>query len=142
MTISEYSYGIVPFCKHEKEWKVFLIQHSRVKYWGFPKGHAEQGESPKEAATRELLEETNLRVVRFLSEKAQEGHYHYILRGQLINKVVSLFAAEVEGEIKLQEKEVSAGQWFSIKEAIAKLTYDLDKTVCQQAALQIDTEID
>jgi hypothetical protein len=33
------------------------------RYWGFPKGHAEESDlSPKHTAVRELLEETSLRV--------------------------------------------------------------------------------
>lgn len=136
MAINEYSYGIVPLCKQGDEWKVLLIQHSHAKYWGFPKGHAEQGETPKEAAVRELLEETNLRVVRFFSEISQEEHYKYTLRGQLINKTVHFFVAEVAGELRIQEEELSGAMWLSIPDAIHHLTYEIDKSVCHNAALQ------
>lgn len=135
MAINEYSYGIVPLRKHGDEWKVLLIQHSHAKYWGFPKGHAEQGEAPKEAAIRELFEETNLQVVRFFSESSQEEHYQYTLRGQLINKTVHFFVAEVEGELRIQEEELSGAQWLSIHDAIHKLTFEIDKSVCQNAAV-------
>lgn len=119
--------------KHGNDWQILLIQHSRARYWGFPKGHAESGEAPKEAAIRELFEETNLTIVRFFSESSFEEHYNYTLSGQLINKTVHFFVAEVAGELKLQEEEVSGGQWFGLAEAINKLTYDIDKSICRNA---------
>lgn len=133
MAIKEYSYGIVPLCKLEGNWKVLLIQHSHAKYWGFPKGHAEVGETPKEAATRELFEETNLKVVRFFSQSSQEEHYQYTLHGQLIDKTVLFFTAEVGGDLQLQEEEVSKALWLNQEEALKKLTYPLDKSVCSNA---------
>jgi bis(5'-nucleosidyl)-tetraphosphatase len=133
MAINERSYGIVPLRKQGNEWNVLLIQHSRALYWGFPKGHAEPGESPLEAANRELFEETHLKVVRFFSETPFEEHYNYKLHGQLINKTVSFFVAEVEGELLLQVEEVSGGEWFTVNEALQKLTYAIDKSVCRSA---------
>ena len=56
----EESFGVVPVQKTENDWEVFLIQHIKGRYWGFPKGHAEAGETPIESAVRELKEETNL----------------------------------------------------------------------------------
>lgn len=126
--MKETSYGIIPFAKHANTWKVLLIQHSHAKYWGFPKGHPEAGETPKEAAARELFEETNMTIVRFLSDSTIEEHYNYTLRGQLISKTVYLFAAEVEGELKLQEEELSDAQWFTLEEASRKLTYEADRS--------------
>lgn len=129
--IREHSYGIIPLRREEGEWQVLLIQHRSAKYWGFPKGHAEAGESPREAAVRELEEETGLTLVKFLSESTFEEHYHYTLRGTLINKNVMFFVAEVEGELHLQEHEVSGGRWVPLKEAVAHLSYETDRSICQ-----------
>lgn len=134
MSLREYSYGIVPLRKKGRQWQVLLIQHGRAKYWGFPKGHAEVGESPQKAAVRELLEETNLSVVRFFSESGIKRHYIYKLRGQIMNKTVWFFPAEVEGELQLQVQEVSDGIWLSFEEAVKKLTYPIDREICLYAA--------
>lgn len=132
MVLRENSYGIVPLRKQGDQWQVLLIQHSRAKYWGFPKGHAESGESPKEAAIRELREETNLNVVGFFSDTGIEEHYMFTLRGQLISKTVCFFAAEVDGELQLQKEEVSGGLWLDFQEALKKLTYPTDRHIFQR----------
>ena len=51
-------YGITFF-----ENKLVLIYNSKRDIWGFPGGTIEQGESLKEALLREILEETELRLV-------------------------------------------------------------------------------
>lgn len=129
--IKEYSYGIIPLRRNGDSWDVLLIQHSSAKYWGFPKGHAENGESPREAARRELLEETNLTVVKFLSEATFEEHYQYTLHGNLINKTVMFFVAEVAGQLSLQTHEVSGARWVTLANASRELTYDSDRSICQ-----------
>jgi len=48
----EFSAGGIVF---NKEGKVLITQHSSNHYWGFPKGHIEEGQTSKEAALREEL---------------------------------------------------------------------------------------
>ena len=127
------SYGVVPLRKVNGEWNVLLIQHGSAKYWGFPKGHAEEGESPVEAAVRELKEETDLDVVRLLSESVLEEHYQFTWRGKRISKTVWFFVAEVTGEVKLQAAEVSDSRWVSLASAEEHLTYDTDKSIARSA---------
>lgn len=128
----EQSYGIVPLRKLKQSWEVLLVQHASAKYWGFPKGHPEEGESPRQAAERELLEETGLTVQRLLRESPYQEHYFFQKEKRLISKTVAYFPAEVEGKLQLQYKEISAAQWVPIEEACARLTYDTDRAVCRQ----------
>lgn len=130
---SETSYGIVPLNKNGGKWLVLLIQHSSSRYWGFPKGHAENNESPQEAATRELKEETNLDVVRLLSEDFFEEHYRFTFKGHLVDKTVFYFVAEVRGQVELQQQEVSDYKWVPLNEAEAHLTYATDQAVLRSA---------
>ncbi|MBO0685254.1 MAG: NUDIX domain-containing protein [Candidatus Dormibacteraeota bacterium] len=44
--------------------EVLLVRHARKRAWGFPKGRVEKGESPREGALREVLEETGFRCRR------------------------------------------------------------------------------
>lgn len=132
MSSKDYAYGILPLKKIRGEWHILLVQHGRSKYWGFPKGHSEKKESPREAAIRELFEETQLKVSRFLSENTFKEHYFFYLQGKLISKTVEFFPAEVVGEVKLQEEELSGHMWLQPDQALSKLTYEGDKGIMQQ----------
>jgi len=126
----EHSYGIIPLRKHRGAWRVLLVQHGTSGYWGFPKGHAEEGESPREAALRELFEETHLEVVRFLSESILEEHYSFYRQSQQVDKTVFYLIAEVRGSIKLQKAEIRSSRWIPLLEATHALTYETDKNIC------------
>lgn len=129
----EQSYGIVPLQQVKGEWHVLLIQHGSSKYWGFPKGHAEEGESPQEAAIRELKEETNLDVVKFLSESVLEEHYHFVWHGKHVAKTVYFFVAQVIGDLALQAEEVSDSRWMPLASAESFITFDTDKSILRNA---------
>lgn len=131
----DYSYGVVPLRYVNDEWHVLLIQHSKAKYWGFPKGHAELGEPPITAAKRELFEETNLQVVKFLSDTYLEEKYQFTWGDKLIYKTVWYYIAEVSGELNLQEEEVSNGCWVPLSSAFSMLSYRSARSALRKAEL-------
>jgi 8-oxo-dGTP pyrophosphatase MutT (NUDIX family) len=128
----EESFGIIPLRKVLEGWEVFLIQHTRSRYWGFPKGHGEEGESPEQAAIRELKEETNLDLVRYLQDSPLEEQYSFRVEGRQVFKKVFYYVAEVEGEVILQKDEVQNGMWVSFHEALDKVTHAEGKTIVAQ----------
>ena len=111
------SFGIVPVSHADGHWNVFLIQHKHGRYWGFPKGHAETGETPEDAAHRELKEETNLDIVRFLYKEPLMEQYQFTYEGRRISKRVYYFLAEVTGEVVLEKSEIADGAWSPLSEA-------------------------
>ncbi len=56
---SEKSCGIVVF-REELPERLYLLLHYEEGHWDFPKGHIEAGETEKEAAFREVYEETGI----------------------------------------------------------------------------------
>lgn len=126
------SFGVVPLSLRQGQWEVFLIQHQRGRYWGFPKGHAESGETPQETAFRELKEETNLELVRYLQTEPLLEQYTFMAEGRRIFKQVHYFIAIVEGTVKLQEKEIQNGIWLPFAEALEKVTHFEGKTILSQ----------
>ena len=50
----ERCFGIVPLQHRAGAWRCFMLQHRYGNHWGFPKGHAETGETDLQAARREL----------------------------------------------------------------------------------------
>lgn len=123
------SFGVIPLSKKKGYWEVFLIQHHRSGYWGFPKGHAEKGETPQEAALRELKEETNLELVALLQEDPLKEQYTFVLNRRKVFKQVLYFIAEVQGKVILQQGEIHDGIWLPFPEAIARVTHQEGKTL-------------
>lgn len=121
------SFGVIPLSKRSGNWEVFLIQHNRNGYWGFPKGHAETKESPKETAFRELKEETNLDPIRLLQEEPLTESYTFIAERRKVFKQVFYFIAEVDGRVELQSQEIHDGKWLTFPQAYQQLTHQEGK---------------
>lgn len=131
------SFGVIPLRKHNGHWEVFLIQHNRSGYWGFPKGHAEPNETPQEAAFRELKEETNLDLVHLIKNEPLMEQYTFILERRRVFKQVFYFIAEVGGEVRLQQLEIHDGKWMPFPDAIAQVTHQEGKTLLAQVEKMI-----
>lgn len=128
----QHSYGIIPLRFHKNEWQVFLIRQW-AGHWGFPKGHPEPLETPRETAQRELFEETGLSVVKFLPFEELHEHYTFTHAGKKIEKEVTYFMAEVEGEERLQQEEIGHGKWISLPDALKTITFEEGRNICLEA---------
>lgn len=127
----EESFGIVPLRKVEGEWQVFLVEMLK-SHWGFPKGHAEVGETAFFSAQRELKEETNLDIVSKIFSDPIVEQYQFMAQGEKVQKQVTYFIAEVSGDVILQSAEIKNGLWFDFPQAMDKLTYVEGKKVLSQ----------
>ncbi|HAZ15583.1 MAG: hypothetical protein A2Y28_03445 [Chlamydiae bacterium GWC2_50_10] len=119
----ETSYGIIPFSLQNGEWKVFLILHKEGNHWGFPKGHKKEGESSEQAASRELYEETGLRIEKFLLKESLSEQYVFLRSGERILKRVFYFPAVVNTAFLLQKEEILKGVWMPFSRAMETLTF-------------------
>lgn len=61
--VEKLSCGAVVVRQHDNGWSTLMLR--AYHNWDFPKGLREQGESPFEAALREIGEETGIRALRF-----------------------------------------------------------------------------
>lgn len=127
----EHSYGVIPLRQKEGRWQVLLIQH-HAGHWAFPKGHADRGETPRQAAERELAEETGLKIKVYLAEEPLSESYWFTVKQQKIHKTVDYFIAVVEGRVVIQEAEIQASRWLDVEEAAAVLTFPQAKKLCGQ----------
>lgn len=132
------SYGIVPLTYRNGYWEVFLIRHVNGGHWGFPKGHHEKGESPKETAQRELQEETGMEVIRFLDAPYLTERYQFRQNETLIDKTVRFYLAEVTPEYTLQKEELIDGKWLALKEILSYATFKEERILYQNLINQLN----
>lgn len=123
------AFGIVPILPKKEQFLFLLIQHN-AGHWGFPKGHADPGESAVEAACREFREETGIAEYQLLEEISFSEHYTFMRHGQKYQKTVIYFPALVRSEtVTFQPEEIQAYRWADYDTAIARLTFDGSKRV-------------
>jgi bis(5'-nucleosidyl)-tetraphosphatase len=124
----EQSFGIIPLKRAKDHWEVLLVQPHKG-WWGIPKGHANQKENAKAAAERELFEETGLKLIRYLIAAPLKEHYKFYSGSKLIDKTVTYFIAEVDGEVFLQAEELKGYRWVSLDGAEEYATYAETKAI-------------
>ena len=86
-----------------------LLVHAKnfkTDFYGCIAGFVETGESLEEAVRREVMEETALTIKNLRYFKSQPWPYPCGL-------MVGFFAEYESGELKLQESELSRGNWFN-----------------------------
>ena len=117
-----------------KENKVLLIKQKNGNFWGFPKGHLEEGETEIEAAKRETLEEIGLEVI---IDETKRYETNYIIRNEIDKTSVFYLAKIKSGEITKQEEEIEDIQWFDFNKAMEVITYDNLKEILGKAVEDI-----
>jgi 8-oxo-dGTP pyrophosphatase MutT (NUDIX family) len=126
------SYGIIPCIQELEGWKVFLVQHRKSAFWGFPKGHQEPGEAPLDTAKRELFEETGLKVKTVLYSEPLFEEYTYEEEKGLVEKKVYFYLAITSKDVQLDPKEILNGKWLLLKEAKETISYQEGQKLVSQ----------
>lgn len=135
-----HSAGVIVF-RHDSPREYLLMRSALTKrpVWEFPKGALEAGETEREAAERELAEETGLRPGDYtLLEGFQEEERYSFTRGsgseiRLIQKRVDYFlAAWQRGEVRIS-REASRFEWVSAAEAVRMLRFPEKRRILVRA---------
>ncbi|HXA63266.1 MAG TPA: NUDIX domain-containing protein [Streptosporangiaceae bacterium] len=107
-----------------EQWEVGLIQVRGA--WSLPKGNLDKGETPEQAALREISEETGLPLerLRVLGE-LPPAEYMYRRGGRLIGKIVHHYLVEAPSDAPLRPQlaEVDAAEWVPLDEAVERVSY-------------------
>lgn len=126
----EKSCGAVIFRNIGGTTRYLLIKNRRSSNWSFPKGHVEDGESLKQTAKREVLEETGIHLDIFpgFMSKSQ-----YTIQNK-IQKTVHIFTGTTKDEqTKIQLEEIEDYIWLPFDAAYKHLKFENDKTILEDA---------
>ena len=108
----------------------YLIIKSRAGIYGFPKGHVEAGETERQTASREILEETAL-TVDFIDGFRIEDRY--TLKDGT-DKTVVYFLASFDGTgFSKQDSEIASIELLSFDQACDRFQFDSTRRILVKA---------
>jgi len=141
MNKKEKSYGVILVLRRDGDEDRFLILNQTDGHWSFPKGHAQERETPRESAIRELREETGISDIEFTGLPNIIDRYTFELGGDKYDKTVELFIAFTkEDKVVMQESEICEYKWATFQEALDTLSFEETKNVLRKAQKYLQNE--
>ena len=119
------------------EKKILLVKNKKgdssengLPWWGYPKGHLEEGEKPVDAAVREVFEETGFEVKAKKNKPIAESRYEIRRAGEKIQKTVWFYEMEVIEPFKNEpDEEIEEIALVDFESALDLLTHEEDKKI-------------
>jgi 8-oxo-dGTP pyrophosphatase MutT (NUDIX family) len=104
-----------------------------------PKGHPDGDETPEQAATREVAEETG--VTAELVDGLGETRYSYERKGRRADKRVAFYLFRYRsGDIADHDHEIEEARWMPLEEAARSLTYVGERAIVQRALSRLASD--
>lgn len=105
----------------------YLLLHHGGRYWNFPKGRQEAGESQRQTALRELAEETGIVEIKFI--RGFRDGYDYNFQGNrrpdegtVYKRAIFFLGQTPERDVTISDEHLNFG-WFGYSSALKKMTY-------------------
>ncbi len=110
--------------------RVYLVEKMLKGHKSLCKGHVEENETEYETASREIQEETNLKI--HFADGFREC-IEYSPYSDCMKEVVFFLAKAESMNVFAQPEEVASISWLPYGKALENLTYESDKAVLQKA---------
>lgn len=116
--------------KKTNEIEILLIQDPKER-WTIPKGHIEEGESPRDTAEREINEETGLKEMKVMNWLGKIN-FRYRRQNSLVLMTTHIYLVQALGDTDSFEKEefMNDIKWLPVNDALEKVAYeDINKLI-------------
>ena len=130
--IYENSAGVILY-RQLQESREYLLLHYPGGHFDFPKGHLEKDENDREAAYRELQEETGISEIVWIEGYSEKINYVYRHASNMMSKDVTFFLARTAQKKVTISHEHQGFLWLPYKEAYEKLSFDTAKNLLKKA---------
>ena len=135
-TKEQVSAGGVVFRRRGASAEVALISVGEQGRWQLPKGLVGRGESPEEAALREVEEETGLACE--VEAELERVEYWYFSKGGArrvrFHKFVHFYLMRyVSGDVSGHDDEVNEARWVGVEDAEGMLAFKGEKRALAEA---------
>jgi 8-oxo-dGTP pyrophosphatase MutT (NUDIX family) len=138
--MKEYSAGGVVYRGDRERIEILLI-HDRFGKTTLPKGHLEEGETEKEAAVREVQEETGI-AAEIVGDPLGVISYQFDVPGKgIVTKEVTYYLMKaVSGETRAQVEEIREASWYPLEQVTAihaDLGYENNHVIIERAVRRL-----
>lgn len=101
--------------------------------WTYPKGHVEEGETPREAAIREVFEETGYKCEIISPSEIYVSSYNFVRNGFYTEKKVYWYSMKAVSDSQgiQTPEEIVRTDWASYEQAQKLLFYSSDLEILE-----------
>ena len=138
--MDQISAGGVAFRQQDSQPEIAIVSVKPKLRWQLPKGIVDEGESPQEAALREVREEAGLETDLIKLIETIEYWYRSVKYGKPVryHKFVHFYLLEYKGgDVSNHDYEVEEARWVSFDEALEMLDFKSEKDVVKMARQMI-----
>jgi mutator protein MutT len=134
--LEQISAGGVAFRQVEHGYEAAIISMNPSGRWQLPKGLIDEGETPEQAAVREVREEAGIETE--LLETLETIDYWFVsdwdeIRRRIHKQVHFFLLRYTGGDVADHDDEVLESRWMRFDEAIGMLAFDSEKKTVEKA---------